>query len=275
MIQLYTATSSLKQLTQKMDTISHNMSNLDTTAYKRQDALFTDALNNAMTMQAGRYEAGRVTPNGIRIGNGAVHMGTTYLAEQGSLKTTNRQYDMALMQKGIYFTVSSGGETFYTRSGSLDVVFNQGDNQNYLLSSSGDRVLDTAGQPIRFDDDLDSIQITDQGQIIGRYKNLGKPATVFNLELTRIDRPSSLIESGGNRFAFTGSIQQMQADGSFERLNGTARTGLVQQGALEQSNVDLTTETTEMIATQRLIQSTSRAISFADDMRGLINTINK
>lgn len=275
MIQLYTATSSLKQLTQKMDTIAHNMSNLDTTAYKRQDALFTDALNNAMTMQAGRYEAGRVTPNGIRIGNGAVHMGTTSLSEQGSLKTTNRQYDMALMQKGVYFTVASGGETYYTRSGSLDVVYNQADDQNYLLTSNGDRVLDASGQPIRFDTDLDSIQITDQGQIIGRYKNLAKPATVFNLDLTRIDRPSTLTESGGSRFAFTGNVQQMIADGSFERLNGTARTGLVQQGALELSNVDLTTETTEMIATQRLIQSTSRAISFADDMRGLINTINK
>ncbi|OZS78402.1 hypothetical protein CF394_06495 [Tetzosporium hominis] len=275
MIQLYTATSSLKQLTQKMDTIAHNMSNLDTTAYKRQDALFTDALNNAMTMQAGRYEAGRVTPNGIRIGNGAVHMGTTSLSEQGSLKTTNRQYDMALMQKGVYFSVASGGETYYTRSGSLDVVYNQADDQNYLLTSNGDRVLDASGQPIRFDTDLDSIQITDQGQIIGRYKNLAKPATVFNLDLTRIDRPSTLTESGGSRFAFTGNVQQMIADGSFERLNGTARTGLVQQGALELSNVDLTTETTEMIATQRLIQSTSRAISFADDMRGLINTINK
>lgn len=275
MIQLYTATSSLKQLTQKMDTIAHNMSNLDTTAYKRQDALFTDALNNAMTMQAGRYEAGRVTPNGIRIGNGAVHMGTTSLAEQGSLKTTNRQYDMALMQKGVYFTVASGGETYYSRSGNLDVVFNQADNQNYLLTSNGDRVLDSTGQPIRFDNDLDSIQITDQGQVIGRYKNLTKPATVFNLDLTRIDRPSTLVESGGSRFVFTGNEQQMLADGSFERLNGTARTGLVQQGALELSNVDLTTETTEMIATQRLIQSTSRAISFADDMRGLINTINK
>ena len=275
MIQLYTATSSLKQLTQKMDTIAHNMSNLDTTAYKRQDALFTDALNNAMTMQAGRYEAGRVTPNGIRIGNGAVHMGTTSLSEQGSLKTTNRQYDMALMHKGVYFTVASGGETYYTRSGSLDVVYNQADNQNYLLTSNGDRVLDASGQPIRFDTDLDSIQITDQGQIIGRYKNLAKPATVFNLDLTRIDRPSTLTESGGSRFAFTGNVQQMIADGSFERLNGTTRTGLVQQGALELSNVDLTTETTEMIATQRLIQSTSRAISFADDMRGLINTINK
>jgi len=275
MIQLHTATSSLKQLTQKMDTIAHNMSNLDTTAYKRQDVLFTDALNNAMTMQAGRYEAGRDTPNGIRIGNGSVHMGTTSLSEQGSIKTTNRQYDIALMQKNVFFTVSSGDASYFSRGGNLDIVYNQADNQNYLLTSTGDRVLDANGQPIRFDTDLDSLQVTDQGLVIGRFKNEAKPAVVYSLDLTRIDRPSTLVESGANRFSFAGNVQQMTAEGSYQRLAGNDRTGLITQGALELSNVDLTTETTEMIATQRLIQSTSRAISFADDMRGLINTINK
>ena len=275
MIQLHTATSSLKQLTQKMDTIAHNMSNLDTTAYKRQDVLFSDALTSAMTMQAGRYETGRATPNGLRLGNGVVHMGTTTLSEQGSIKTTNRQYDIALMQKNTFFSVGAGDTSYYSRSGNLDVAFNPQDGFNYLVTGSGDRLLDISGQPLRFDENLDSLQITDQGQVIARFKNQAKPAVTYTLELTQIDRPSTIVENGPNRYSFIGNLQQMTADGSFTRLNGNARTGLVTQGALEQSNVDMTSETTEMIATQRLIQSTSRAISFADDMRGLINTISK
>lgn len=275
MIQLNSAASSLKQLQYRMDTIAHNLSNLDTTAYKRQDVLFSDALNNAMTMQAGRYEAGRQTPNGIRIGNGVINAGTATLNEQGSIKTTNRSYDIALMEKSIYFTVQAGGENYFTRSGNLDIYYDRVTDRNYLQASGGARVLDVNGQPIQFDNDYSSLEITDQGVVIGRFKNPAKPPVAFNLDLTRIDRPSTLVESGNSRYQFVGNQATMTAEGSYERLIGEQRSNLVLQGSIEQSNVDLTAETAEMIATQRLIQSTSRALSFADDMRGLINTINR
>lgn len=275
MIQLNSAASSLKQLQYKMDTIAHNLSNMDTTAYKRQDVLFSDALNNAMTMQAGRYEAGRQTPNGIRVGNGVINSGKATLNEQGSIKTTNRSYDIALMEKSIYFTVQAGGESYFTRSGNLDIYYDQATDRNYLQTSGGARVLDVTGQPIQFDNDFSSLEITDQGIVIGRFKNPAKPAVAYSLDLTRIDRPSTLVESGNSRYQFVGNQAAMIGEGSYEQLIGPQRSNLVLQGSIEQSNVDLTAETAEMIATQRLIQSTSRALSFADDMRGLINTINR
>lgn len=275
MIQFNAAATSMKQLQYKMDTLAHNLSNLDTTSYKRQDVLFSDALTNAMTFQAGSYETNRQTPNGIRIGNGVIQSGRATLDEQGSIKTTNRSYDMALMKKSIYFTVQANGTTYYTRSGNLDIYYNRVTDRNYLQGPGGARVLDVNGQPIQFDNDYSSLEITDQGMVIGRFRNPAKPPVAFELDLTRIDRPSTLVEDGNSRYRFVGDEVTMTGEGSFERLVGNERSNLVLQGSIEQSNVDLTSETAEMIATQRLIQSTSRAISFADDMRGLINTINR
>src|SRR5690606_37901295 len=131
-------------------------------------------------------------------------------------------------------------------------------------------------QPITFDSDYDTVTVNENGTLNVTYKTAGKPADTFQLSIAEINRPDLLQKTGGNLYQLPGTEAEQVANGTLQVLNlaaGNDGSIRVTQGALEMSNVDLTTEMTELIATQRLLQSQSRAISFADDMRGLVNTI--
>lgn len=275
-IQMNSAASSMRELQKKIDTIANNIANVNTTGYKRQEANFADALVQSFEKQAGPLEAGRQTPNGIRIGAGVTISQIALRTNQGSAVQTGGELDFMIMGENGYFRVESEGNTYYTKNGSFQVQPDAAGNQLNLLTANGEAVLGANNQPISFDNDYDTVTVNENGTLEVTYKTAGKPADTFQLSIAEITRPDLLQKTGGNLYELPGTEAQQVANGTLEVLNladGNAGTIRVGQGALEMSNVDLTTEMTELIATQRLIQSQSKAISFADDMRGLVNTI--
>jgi len=275
-IQMNTASTSMRELQKKIDSIANNISNVNTTGYKRQEVNFSDALVQSMERQAGPNEVGRMTPNGLRIGAGVTISQATLRTEQGSIMQTDRQLDLMIQGNAGYFRVASEGNTYYTKDGSFQVQPVLNSNQVNLVTSSGDSVLGSDNLPIVFDGDYDTIKINENGTLEVSYKDQTKLPTEFQLSIAEINRPNLLEKLGANRYRLPGTEAQQVANGALqvvnlaEQNNGSIR---INQGALEMSNVDLTSEMTELIATQRLFQSQGRAISFADDMRGLVNTI--
>ncbi|UJF28473.1 hypothetical protein L0M13_00690 [Planococcus sp. 107-1] len=144
------------------------------------------------------------------------------------------------------------------------------------MTSNGDAVLDSNNNPISFDNDFASIKADQNGNLQVTYKDAGKQPTQIQLSIADINRPNLLEKVGGNRYQLPGTEAEQVANGTLQVVDLSQQNNKnfrINQGSLETSNVDLTEEMTELIATQRLIQSQGKAISFADDMMGLVNTI--
>lgn len=276
-IQMNTAASTMRELQKKVDVIANNISNVNTTGYKRLEANFSDTLVQSIERQAQpQQEVGRITPYGIRIGSGAKVAQTSIRSEQGSILATDRPLDFMIQGDSGYFRVASEGMTRYTRDGSFQLQPVLNSNQVRLVTSSGDSVLTSNDQPIIFDGDYEAIKVSENGTIQVTYKDPLKQPAQFQLSIAKINRPNLLEKVGGNLFQLPGTEAEQIANGTLQVINlaqQNDRSIKIKQGALELSNVDLTEEMTELIATQRLIQSQGRAISFADDMMGLVNTI--
>ena len=275
-IQMNAAANSMRELQKKVDVIANNISNVNTHGYKRQEATFSDALVQSITKQAGaENEIGRLTPNGLRIGSGVKIGQTSMRDEQGALQQTGRQLDFNIQGNG-FFRVSNGENVYYTKDGSFQAQAVLNSNQVNLVTANGDAVLDSNNNPISFDSDYSSIKAGENGALVISYKTPGKEPDQVQLSVADITRPNLLAKAGGNRYELPGTEEEQIANGTLRVIDLSAQNGgaiRIGQNALEGSNVDLTEEMTELIATQRLIQSQGKAISFADDMMGLTNSI--
>lgn len=276
-IQMNSATTSMRELQKKIDIIANNISNVNTNGYKRQEANFSDALYQSIEKQAGPHnEIGRITPNGLRVGAGAIITQTSIRTEQGSIKQTDRPLDFMIQGDRAFFRVASEGNTYYTKDGSFQLQPILNSNRVNLVTSFGDSVLDSNNQPISFDGDYNNIKVNENGTLEVSYRDPSKQPTQIQLSIADINRPNLLEKIGANRYQLPGTEANQVANGTLQIVNlaqqnnGSIR---IMQGALEMSNVDLTDEMTELISTQRLLQSQGRAISFADDMMGLVNTM--
>lgn len=276
-IQMNTASNTMGELQKKIDSIANNIANVNTNGYKRQEASFSDALVQSIEKQVGpQNEIGRITPYGLRIGTGAILSQTATRNEQGSIRQTDRPLDFMIQGESAYFRVASEGNTFYTKDGSFQVQPVLNSNQVSLVTANGDAVLGADNQPIVFDNDYDSIQLTGNGTLEISYKDPAKQANEIQLGIAQINRPNSLEKIGDNLLRLTGTEAEQLANGNLELIDLSQQNDgsiSIKQGALEASNVELADEMTELIATQRLFQSQGRAISYADDMMGLVNTI--
>lgn len=272
---MLTATNTLTQLQKQMDVIGHNMANLETTGFKRREATFTDLLVQQLDNQGNvANEIGRLTPNGIRQGSGArlgqIQMDTT----QGSIKATNRQLDTAFTKQGQYYRVlvenQDVPEVQYTRDGAFYLSPSPGlPNQMMLVTSAGNSVLDEDNNPITINGEVRKYEIDENGRMVMMMDDGGQQT--LNLGVTLVNKPQFLEQQGNNLLRLPENIA---GENVVTDLDGVLRNQIsIEQSALEQSNVQLSKEMTDLTSTQRSYQFQSRSINLADQMMGLINGI--
>lgn len=263
------AAVTMNQIQNKLDLIGNNISNSGTTGYKNRQVEFSSLLNQQIDNLTSPANAqGRVTPDGIRVGTGA-GLGPIQLnQQQGSLTETDRSLDAALTGDNTFFQVNrleNGQEdTVYTRDGSFYLSPIEGDRLA-LTTADGHPIIGQEG-PIEIQDGFDAIELNDQGQLVVSRGN--NQAVEAELAIVEAVRPSALEAEGNNFFAVTADAD---ADEIIQAYGGEG--AVIHPQALEQSNVDLSKEMTDMIAAQRLYQFNSRSISMGDQMSGLVNTI--
>lgn len=272
---MLTASVTMGQLQKKIDTIGHNLANTDTVGYKKRETNFNDLLFQQINNQANENkEIGRRTPNGIRQGSGAKLSETNLRMEQGSLKVTDRPLDIALTRPTDFFEllVEENGNfaTRYTRDGAFYLSpYEEGEMA--LVTADGDFVMGTEGEPIFVPEDFKDLKFTETGEIVVTYDD-NTEESLGQLQLVQMLRPQLLQATGANQFALP-DLEQMNLleEEVFQVASGEA--GLIQQGALEMSNVDMATEMTELMTTQRSYQFNAKSISIADQMAGLIGSL--
>jgi flagellar basal-body rod protein FlgG len=275
---MLTATNTLSQLQKQMDVISHNIANVDTTGYKKQSATFTDLLVQQFQNQPDvASETGRLTPNGIRQGSGAKLAQIMTVMTQGGLKSTERELDAAFTKEGQVFRISvqteTGMDVQYTRDGSfyLTPVSN---NELMLVTSNGNPILDENNDLIVINGQAKEYKIDPNGSMIVSMANGNMQS--FNLGVSLVNKPQFLELKGNNLLGLPENIADLNVgiDEIITELNGPDRDQIsIEQGSLEQSNVDLSKEMTDLIQVQRSYQFQTRSINMADQMMGLINGI--
>ncbi|RLL42928.1 flagellar hook-basal body protein [Oceanobacillus piezotolerans] len=266
------AAVTMNQLQNKLDLIGNNMANSQTTGYKSKQASFSSLLFQQIdNLNAPENAVGRLTPDGIRIGSGARLGNINSDMSQGSIVTTGRVLDTALLNKNYLYQVqvTENGvtETRYTRDGAfyLNPVNN---NQDLMLTTSDGHPVIGENGPILIAEGFDSITIRPNGDILVER---GTQAVVEgSLAIAEAVRPGILEATGSNQFRLP-NLAELGFNMADIIQAAPANQDLLQSQSLEQSNVDMANEMAELIMTQRAYQFNARTISMGDQMMGLVN----
>jgi flagellar basal-body rod protein FlgG len=236
-----------------VDVIANNISNMNTTAFKRQRAEFQDLIYQQQS-RAGAASGGAEArlPSGIQIGTGVRTGGIYRIAEQGALQKTDNPYDMAIQGLGFFQVTLPSGETGYTRAGSFQLS-----DQGELVTADGYQV-----QPgITVPQGATEVIVSKTGEV--QVKLAGAPdlQTIGQLELATFVNEAGLEAMGGNLFMETPASGQPTVAAPGEPGFGT-----LTQGYVEASNVNAVAEITALITAQRAYEMNSRVVKTADEM---------
>ena len=249
------AATGLTNQQRRLDVIANNVSNINSTAYKSARLDFKDAL----------YTAGIVpgpprtpAPEGNQQkGHGVMVAGIAKNYATGTVRSTERDLDIAIVGDGFLELEDTGGGLLYTRNGAMYL-----DDAGYLVNADGLFILADDGSRIQAPYGTDGIDIGAGGLITFTADGI---ETAVSLGLYTFRNVTGLISSG------RGTYSETPASGERRRADGV----IVKQGLLEISNVDLAEEMTRMIRTQRTFQLASRALTTADQMEGIANNLRK
>jgi flagellar basal-body rod protein FlgG len=236
-----------------LDNTANNLANLNTTGFKSSSVAFQDLLYSTLRQPGAPSAQNQQVPTGIQVGNGVRVAGATRLFTTGSLQTTNNPLNLAIQGDGFFQVTNPQGGFLYTRDGTFSLNSN-----NQLVTADGYLV----NPPMTFPADTLNITIGTDGTVSAT--TAGSPTTstqVGVLQLTHFPNDAGLAATGRNFYTITPASGPALT--TTPGLNGT---GLIQSGALEQSNVDVVQEMVNLIQAQRAYEFNTKAIQTADQM---------
>ena len=237
----------------RVETISNNLANMNTTAYNARKAEFAD-LHYQQMARPGTINAadGTVLPTGVQLGLGVRPAAVSMMVEQGSLAQTGGELDLAIEGSGYLEVTLPSGQSAYTRDGGLKMT---GDGQ--VVTSDGYVVV----PDITIPDDALRISINADGEVYAYFTNQIEPELLGQFTLANFTNQKGLQAIGSNLYLET------EASGpATVSVPGEDGLGTVRQGYLENSSVDAVREITELIEAQRGYELNSKVISAADQM---------
>lgn len=274
---------SMHGLQQKLDMLANNIANANTTGYKRKEASFQDVLTSLKQQPKGFEKEGRLSPLGYNQGWGSRLVQAQMTMLQGSLQATDGPLDTAIEGNGMYevntFVRDANNtlipQTSWTRNGAFELT-PSGDPATLLLTTKdGHYVMGADNQPVQVPSNH-HLTIQQDGRIMA-YNDADKsapPTEVAQIKLVRVIRPQLLQQVGDNLFTLpTGVANPEGILQTVEAANNTVDPITVRQGFLEQSNVVMAEEMTDLIQVQRAFQLNSRAVTSSDTMMGIANNL--
>lgn len=250
---LHTAATGMAAQELNVQVISNNIANLRTTGFKKQTASFQDLIyEHVRRVGAQASDQGTILPVGVDIGGGVKTVGTPRSMTQGTLSQTGNDLDLALSGEGFFKILMPDGSYQYTRDGTFQM-----DNQGRIVTAQGNPVQPTMTIP----NNASGLSVSEQGQVSVTLPGSSTSTIVGQLGVTRFINKAGLQPVGNNQFTETPSSGAPQ--------DGTANSegyGKITQGSLEQANVDVVSEMSDLIAAQRAYEMNAKVISAADQM---------
>lgn len=236
----------------QLDVITNNLANVSTNGFKRARAVFEDLLYQTMRQPGALNTQQNTIPSGLQIGTGVRPVATERIHTQGNIQQTGGTLDVAIQGEGFFQIQMPDGTLSYTRDGAF-----QKDAQGVMVTSSGFPV-----QPqITIPADAVSVTIGRDGVVSVLQAGQNAPTQIGQLQLATFVNTGGLQSVGENLFVETASsgVPTPNTPGA----NGA---GLLNQGFVETSNVNVVEELVNMIQTQRAYEINSRAIQTSDQM---------
>jgi flagellar basal-body rod protein FlgG len=249
---LWIAKTGLDAQQTQMDVISNNLANVSTAGFKRARAVFEDLLYQTLRQPGAQSSQQSQLPSGLQIGTGVKPVASERIFTQGNLQQTGNSKDVAIQGNGFFQIQMPDGTTAYTRDGSF-----QTDSQGQMVTASGYLV-----QPgITLPADTISITIAPDGTVSALQPGNVAPTQVGTLQLATFINPAGLQSMGENLYRETAASSTPNV-----ATPGTNGTGLLNQGYVETSNVNVVEELVNMIQTQRAYEINSKSIQTSDQM---------
>jgi len=254
---LWIAKTGLTAQQTRMSVISNNLANVNTTGFKKDRAVFEDLLYQNIVPAGGQVDAESETPTGLMLGTGTRVVATEKRHAQGNIITTENALDLAISGDGYFSVQQADGTIAYSRDGSFKLSA-----EGNLVTAGGQTLLPAITVP----QNAASLTIGRDGVVTVELSNGGGSSQIGQLQLSRFVNNSGLQPIGRNL------MQQTNASGDpLVVLPGADGAGMLMQGALEASNVNVVEEMVNMIETQRAYEVNSKAISAADGMLRFLN----
>jgi flagellar basal-body rod protein FlgG len=249
---LWIAKTGLDAQQLNIDVVANNLANVSTTGFKRSRAVFEDLLYQTLRQPGAKSSQQSEIPSGLQLGTGVRPIATERIFTQGNLTQTGNPLDLAINGNGFFQITLPDGTTAYTRDGSFQI-----NSQGQLVTASGYTVAPAITIPAN----TLSITVSPDGIISVQQAGNPTPVQVGQLQLASFINPAGLQSMGENLY-----LETAASGAPSTNTPGTNGLGVLNQGYLETSNVNVAEELVKMIEAQRAFELNSRAITASDQM---------
>src|SRR5271166_5928014 len=242
---LFTAASGMIAQQLNLDNIANNLANASTAGFRKRRLQFADLIYQNSVMPGSAATQSTTVAAGLQVGLGARPSASEILQAQG------------------FFQVKlPSGEIAYTRSGTFHM-----DEQGNIVTADGNPL----DPPITVPSGALSITIGTDGSVSITQAGQTQAQQVGNIQLAMFANPGGLNSIGNNLFLATTA----SGDPTVATPGGTEGLGTLQQGWLEQANVNVVDEFIQMILAQRAYESNSKVVHAADQMFQQLNQLSQ
>ncbi|MBU6145726.1 MAG: flagellar hook-basal body complex protein [Paenibacillaceae bacterium] len=259
---LYSGISGMRAFQTKLDVIGNNISNVNTVGYKTSRGMFKEILTQTIAGISAPVEGVRGGVNAKQIGLGISLGSIDTLHTPGSAMTTNVSTDLRVDGDGFFAVRSSEDQEipYLTRAGNFTL-----DGNRQLVTSDGMFVQAVGGGNIVLGPEVSSFSIGLDGSINAVSADGTSTPTGLQIGIVKVANPGGLERIGGNMYRY--NVNADLAGITVSPANSAEiGTGAIVAGQLEMSNVELTSEFSEMIVSQRGLQSNARIITTSDEV---------
>lgn len=257
---LWVSKTGLEAQDLNLTTISNNLANVSTVGFKKDRAVFEDLLYQIQRQPGANSSADTRLPSGLQLGTGVRTAGTQKVFTTGSLELTDQPLDLAINGRGFFQVLMPDGTIGYTRNGM------------FHINEEG-TIVNVNGYPLEPQIDIpeltNNLSISKDG--IVQATMFGDPAPVELGDIETVDfiNPAGLQAIGGNLY-----FETVASGAPIIGIPSEDGFGTVEQGALENSNVEVVEELVKMITVQRAYEMNSKVVSSADQMlQHLVQTV--
>jgi flagellar basal-body rod protein FlgG len=249
---LWISKTGLEAQQTQMDVIANNLANVSTNGFKRSRAVFEDLLYQTLRQPGAQSSQQTEVPAGLQIGTGVQPIATERVFTQGNLQQSGNSMDVAIQGEGFFQVLMPDGTAGYTRDGAFQL-----NSQGQMVTSSGYPIQPAITLPAS----VLSVTISKDGIVSVVQSGSSTPVQVGQMQVATFINNGGLQARGENIFVETASSGAPQTNSP-----GSNGAGLLNQGYVETSNVNVVEELVNMIQTQRAYEINSKSIQTTDQM---------
>jgi flagellar basal-body rod protein FlgG len=258
---LYTAATGMMAQQLNLDNVANNLSNSSTAGFRSRRLQFQDLIYQNLVTPGAAATQSTTVPAGLQIGLGTRTAASEVIQTQGDFDNTGNPLDMAIQGAGFFQVKMPDGSIAYTRAGMFHL-----DNQGNMVTADGNPLDPQVTIPA----DALTITVGTDGTVSVTQPGQTQAQQVGAIQLATFQNPGGLNSVGQNMFLQTTA----SGDPIVGTPGGADGLGTLQQGVLEQSNVNIVQEFIQMIVAQRSYEANSRVITAADQMLQQLNNLS-